>query len=220
VPTRPRDYDGGARLAGLLTVLPFRDGGAEADVSGPSGARRAPVGFGLTEPGAGSDAGNCRRRPFSTATHGSSTGRRRSLRTPAPTSRWNDDHGRYRNAAGRKARNLQHHRSAGYAGLLSRQEVPEDGLASLGHARARLRGRESSEGKPARPRGAGYKQFLRTLDGGRISVAALSVGLAMERTTKRSLMQRTVMRSASRSARFRQSNSNSWTCSARSNTPS
>ena len=33
-------------------------------------------------------------------------------------------------------------------------------------------------GEPARPRGDGFKQFLHILDGGRIGVAAMGVGLA------------------------------------------
>ena len=43
-------------------------------------------GFGLTEPNAGSDAGQRRRRPSCATAAGSSTGPRRSSPTPAPTS--------------------------------------------------------------------------------------------------------------------------------------
>ena len=69
------------------------------------------------------------------------------------------------------------------------------------------------------PRGKGLKQFLTILDGGRISVAALSVGLAMGLSTRRSVTLRTGTSSARRSPSSRRSSSSSPICSARSSTP-
>ena len=83
------------------------------------------------------------------------------------------------NASRRTQRDLEHDRAAGHARLHPLQKVPQDGLARLGHARAFVRRCGVPEENLLGPRGEGFKQFLTILDGGRISVAALSVGLAM-----------------------------------------
>ena len=63
-------------------------------------------------------------------------------------------------------------------------------------------------------RGEGYRQFLTILDGGRISVAALSIGLAYGSLRRGArLLAKNVTRSASRSVSFRRSRSSSSTCS-------
>ena len=56
--------------------------------------------------------------------------------------------------------------------------LPEDGLERVGHPAARFDGARVPEENLLGPRGMGFKQFLQTLDGGRISVSAMGVGLA------------------------------------------
>ena len=52
------------------------------------------------------------------------------------------------------------------------------------HPPAELRGRPRAAGDPRRARGQGFKQFLQTLDGGRIGVAAMGLGLAQGRARR------------------------------------
>ena len=56
--------------------------------------------------------------------------------------------------------------------------VPQDGLERLRHSPAAFDDCRVPEENLLGPRGMGFKQFLQTLDGGRISVAAMGVGLA------------------------------------------
>ena len=138
-------------------------------------------GFGLTEPNAGSDAGNVQTKAELRDGKWVINGTKAFI-TNSGTDiyRRNDDHGGDRNAPRRLARDLEHHRPAGDARLHPQPQVSQDGLARVGHARALVRGRRRARGELARrPRGEGYRQFLSILDGGRISVAALSIGLAM-----------------------------------------
>jgi hypothetical protein len=69
------------------------------------------------------------------------------------------------------------------------------------------------------PRGAGFKQFLHILDIGRIGVAAMGVGLARARSTRRSPTRRSARRSASRSRSSSRSRPSSPTCRRRSRPP-
>ena len=65
-------------------------------------------------------------------------------------------------------------------------------------------------------RGAGFRQFLEILDGGRISVAALAVGLPRARTSRRSRMRAPASSSVARSPASRRSSSSSPTWRPRS----
>ena len=87
--------------------------------------------------------------------------------------RLRDDHG-----ADGRGRDLQHHGAERHARLRDRRALPQDGLERLGHAAAEFDGLPRARGEPARPAREGFKQFLQTLDGGRIGVAAMGVGLA------------------------------------------
>ena len=126
-----------------------------------------------TEPEAGSDAGNTRTRAGSTARSGSSTGRSSSSRTAAPTSRASS-----RSLARTGEGEISNLLVPNGARLRGRRAVPQDGLERLGHAAAQLRGLPRAEDNLVGPRGQGFKQFLQTLDGGRIGVSAMGVGLA------------------------------------------
>ena len=66
----------------------------------------------------------------------------------------------------------------GTPGLRDRRALPQDGLERLGHAAAGFDDCRVPEENLLGPRGQGFKQFLQTLDGGRIGVAAMGVGLA------------------------------------------
>ena len=77
-------------------------------------------------------------------------------------------------------------------------------------------GVEVAEGNLLGPRGEGFHQFLEILDGGRISVAAMGVGLAQVRTTWRFPMRRSGSSSGSRSRSSRRCSSGSRTWPPRS----
>ena len=66
------------------------------------------------------------------------------------------------------------------------------------------------------PRGQGFKQFLQTLDGGRIGVAAMGLGRHRVHSTRRSPTPRSGSRSASRSPNTRRSRPSSPTCPRKS----
>ena len=79
----------------------------------------------------------------------------------------------------RRQRDLQHRRRRGDTRLHRDGALPEDGLARLRHARARVRRRAAFPRTTCSgTRGEGFKTFLRILDEGRIAIAALAVGLA------------------------------------------
>ena len=80
-------------------------------------------------------------------------------------------------AHGRR-RGLEPPRPERHAGLRGRRAVPQDGLERLRHAPARFEDCRVPEENLVGPRGQGFKQFLQTLDGGRIGVSAMGVGLA------------------------------------------
>ena len=119
------------------------------------------------------------------------------------------------------ARDQQHHRAAGDAGIHAQPEVSQDGLARLRYARALSLPMRSARRRTCSARAAkGIEQFLTILDGGRISVAALSVGLAMGAYDEALSYAKERQPSASRSASFKRSHSSSSTCSRRSSMPS
>ena len=66
----------------------------------------------------------------------------------------------------------------GTPGLRDRRGVPQDGLERLGHAALTFEDCRVPEENLLGPRGDGFKQFLHILDGGRIGVAAMGVGMA------------------------------------------
>ena len=92
--------------------------------------------------------------------------------------RLRDDHGRH-GLGQRPARDLEHHRPERHARLRGGRAVPQDGLERVRHAPAHASTapafpRRTSSGR----RGDGFKQFLHILDGGRIGVSAMGIGLA------------------------------------------
>ena len=137
---------------------------------------RALAAFGLTEPEAGSDAGNTRTRARSSSptARGWSTARRCSSPTPARRSR----------ASSRSPRAPARTRSPTSWSRTARRAT------SPGRRCARWAGTRPTRGpSPSRaagsgadallgPRGRGLQQFLEILDGGRISIAAMGLGLA------------------------------------------
>ena len=84
-----------------------------------------------------------------------------------------DDH-----RADRRGRDLEHHRPQRDPGLRAGRAVPEDGLERVRHAPARFDDCRVPEANLLGRAGEGFKQFLQILDGGRIGVAAMGVGLA------------------------------------------
>jgi len=72
------------------------------------------------------------------------------------------------------------------------------------------------EGNLLGERGRGFRQFMEILDGGRISVASMGVGLAQALTTSRRRMRRSATSSGSRSRASRRSSSSSRTWRPRS----
>ena len=130
--------------------------------------------FGLTEANAGSDAGaDAHDRP--PRCRGMGRRRREDVHHERRHRhhRVRDGHRRHR-----RRRDLDHHRPERHAGL---RDLGADGqarLARVRHARAVFQGARVPEQNLLGPRGEGFKQFLEILDGGRISVAAMGVGLA------------------------------------------
>ena len=72
---------------------------------------------------------------------------------------------------------LQPDRRQRHPRLRAGRALPQDGLERLRHAAAQLRRRPCPR-RTCSARAAGFKQFLRVLDIGRIGVAAMGVGLA------------------------------------------
>ena len=135
-------------------------------------------GFGLTEPNAGSDAGATQTRAelrdgrwiingtkaFITNSGTDITGGTTITAVTGARRR-------------RPQRDQQPDRAPGHTGLHPLQDLPQDGLARVRYTGAGVRRREPCPRKTCSgARGQGLKQFLTILDGGRISVAALSVG--------------------------------------------
>ncbi len=88
--------------------------------------------------------------------------------------RLRDDH-----RAHRRGRDLEPHRPERHARLRDLAADAEARLARLRHARALVRGlRACPRGTCSARAAQGFRQFLEILDGGRISVAAMGVGLA------------------------------------------
>ena len=134
--------------------------------------------FASTEPGSGSDVAACQTRAVESGEcrHQRHQGLHHQRRYR--DERLRDHHRRHGRADGKREVStiLVPTRHAG----LSRSARPtQDGLARLRHPRAGLhRLRRWCETCLLGPRGDGAKQFLTILDGGRIGVAALAVGLA------------------------------------------
>ena len=119
-------------------------------------------------------------------------------------------------ARDRRRRDLEHPRPERHAGLRGRRGLPQDGLERLRHAAARFDDCRVPEENLLGPRGQGFKQFLQTLDGGRIGVAAMGVGLAQGALDEALAYAKERRRSASRSPSTRRSRPSSPTCRPRS----
>ena len=137
-------------------------------------------GFGLTEPNAGSDAGNCQTKAQLRDGHWVINGTKAFITNSGTTI-----------SAGTTITAVTGARPDGKPEI-SNVIVPQDTPGFSRSKKYRKMGWRASdtrelsfvdaavpEGNLLGPRGEGYRQFLRILDGGRISVAALSVGLAM-----------------------------------------
>jgi short-chain 2-methylacyl-CoA dehydrogenase len=137
-------------------------------------------GFGLTEPAAGSDAGNCQTK--ATLKNGSwaINGTKAFITNSGTTI-----------SGGTTITAVTGTRSDGKTEI-SNIIVPQDTPGFTRSKKYKKMGWRASDTRELSfndatvpeenllgPRGEGYKQFLKILDGGRISVAALSVGLAM-----------------------------------------
>ena len=170
-------HDGRPHVARHDADLPLGHRRAE----GASGCRSsAPASklaaFGLTEPEAGSDAGNTRTRAALDDGEWVINGAKQFI-----TNSGTDISGCVTITAvtGENGGDLQHHRPQRDPRLRARRAVPEDGLERLRHAPALLRRLPRPGGRTcSAARGEGFKQFLQILDGGRIGVAAMGVGLA------------------------------------------
>jgi short/branched chain acyl-CoA dehydrogenase len=150
---------------------------AEGAVAARPRRRPRARGFGLTEPDAGSDAGGTKTKaPRSRRRVGGRRGEgvhhqlrhrhhlgRHGDGAPAPTT------------ASPRSRD---HDPFGHAGLHRRAPLPQARLAHLRHPRAVLRRLPRARGQPARAAGHGFRQFLTTLDDGRIAISALALGCA------------------------------------------
>ena len=131
--------------------------------------------FGLTEPNAGSDAGATRTRAElrdgKWVVNGSKifiTNAGTDITACVTIT-----------ARHRRRRDLEHHRPERHAGLRDLGADAQARLARVRHARALVQGLRGARGQPARRRAArASSQFMEILDGGRISVAAMGVGLA------------------------------------------
>ncbi len=154
---------------------------AEATLPRAAGARQDAVGIRI-------DRTRCRQRcrqradarRASRRSLGRSTEPRRSLPTPAPTSRAARRSPPSPDAAP-TARAKFRTSSCRRTRLVSRAAASTarwDGAPPI-RANCRSSTRKVPEENLLGPRGEGYRQFLTILDGGRISVAALSIGLAM-----------------------------------------
>ena len=170
-----RDHGRRAHLARHDADLPLRLRRAEGAVApGTSpAASGSPRSGSPSRTRARTQARPARRRRCATAP-GSSTARRCSSRTPGTEHHvGRDDH----RAHGRR-RDLEPRRRERHARLRDLGADPQDRLEGLRHARALVRRLRGPGGEPARHARRGIHQFLEILDGGRISVAAMGVGLA------------------------------------------
>ncbi len=137
-------------------------------------------GFGLTEPSAGSDAGNCQTKATLANGRWTINGTKAFI-----TNSGTDISG------GTTITAVTGKRADGKPEI-SNLVVPQDAPGFARSKKYRKMGWRASDTRELSfvdatipeenllgPRGEGYKQFLKILDGGRISVAALSIGLAM-----------------------------------------
>ncbi len=137
-------------------------------------------GFGLTEPSAGSDAGNCQTKATLADGRWTINGTKAFI-----TNSGTDMSG------GTTITAVTGKRPDGKPEI-SNLIVPQDAPGFARSKKYRKMGWRASDTRELSfvdatipeenllgPRGGGYKQFLKILDGGRISVAALSIGLAM-----------------------------------------
>ena len=141
-----------------------------------SGLRRRLAAFGLTEPG----RAPTRARPAraqSSVTGAGVNGPKTSSRTPNRHQRLRDDHRRHRRA-GRTPGDLEPDSAERHTRLRSLGTDAQARLARLGYPRALVPDCPVPADHLLGERGDGFSQFLEILDGGRISVAALGVGLA------------------------------------------
>ncbi len=86
--------------------------------------------------------------------------------------------GRHHHRAHRRGRGLEPRGRERHSRVHDLRADEEARLARVGHAGAVLRGLRGSRGQPPRRARRRFRQFLEILDGGRISVAAMGVGLA------------------------------------------
>ena len=136
---------------------------------------KALAAFGLTEANAGSDAGATR---TTAELDGGELGRRRV--EDLHHQRRHRHHGLRDDHRGhRRGRDLEHHRPQRHRRVTS---SPHRCRSSAGApptpASSRFRAARVPEENLLGPRGEGFRQFMEILDGGRISVAAMGVGLA------------------------------------------
>jgi short/branched chain acyl-CoA dehydrogenase len=137
-------------------------------------------GFGLTEPSAGSDAGNCQTKAQLHDGHWAINGTKAFITNSGTTM-----------TGGTTITAVTGTRADGRPEI-SNLIVPQDAPGFTRSRKYKKMGWRASDTRELNfadarvpeenllgPRGEGYKQFLKILDGGRISVAALSVGLAM-----------------------------------------
>jgi short-chain 2-methylacyl-CoA dehydrogenase len=137
-------------------------------------------GFGLTEPGAGSDAGNCQTKARLQDGHWVINGTKAFITNSGTTI-----------SGGTTITAVTGTRTDGKPEI-SNIIVPQDASGFTRSKKYKKMGWRASDTRELSfvdakvpeenllgPRGEGYRQFLQILDGGRISVAALSVGLAM-----------------------------------------
>ena len=168
--------------------------------------------FGLTEPEAGSDAGNVRTRAELDGEDWVINGAKQFITNAAPTSR------AFVTITARTG-----------DGEISNLLVPNGTPGYEIGEPYRKMGWNASDTRPLAfedcrvpeenlvgPRGQGFKQFLQTLDGGRIGVSAMGVAWRRARSTRRSPTRRSAWRSASRSRSTRRSRPSSPTSPPRS----
>jgi len=164
--------------------------------------------FGLTEPEAGSDAGATEREQPRRRRMGDR--RRQAVHHQRRHGHLGlrDDHRAHRR---RRRRDLEHHRPNGTPGYEQGEPYRKMGWNASDTRPLSFDDCRVPEGSLLGRRGEGFKQFLHILDGGRIGVAAMGVGLAQGRSTRRSPMPRSGARSGSRSPSSRRSRSRSPT---------
>ena len=169
--------------------------------------------FGLTEPAAGSDAGATRttaeQRDGQWVINGS-----KIFITNAGTdiTGVRDGH-----RSDRRRRDLEHHRpERRRPGTRSREPMHKLGWRASDTRELSFENCAVPEENLLGPRGEGFKQFLEILDGGRISVAAMGVGLAQGAYELAHAYARSASSSASRSRASRPCSSGSPTWRRRS----